>query len=91
MSKTQEKRALRKAEQIAFIRERRIMQLMLFQQAFDTGVRLFEDNKEKLSAEEVEVIQAEMERNRALIDKLQEEIKELEGEPDGKVVSNPQT
>lgn len=84
MSKTQEKRARRKAEQQAFLRERKEMQLAMFEQAFDTGLRIYEANKEKLSAQEVEVIEKDIEANRALIDKLRREL-------DGPVISNPQT
>lgn len=74
MSKTQDKRAQRKAEQQAFLRERREMQLNMFEQAFNTGLRIFEENREKLSSEEIEVIEKDIEENRALIDRLRREL-----------------
>jgi hypothetical protein len=74
MSKTQDKRALRKAEQQEFIRARRIQQLYLFEQALEAGVRVYETNKEKLSETEIEAIEKQLEENRALVDKLRSEI-----------------
>jgi hypothetical protein len=74
MSKTQDKRALRKAEQQEFIRARRIQQLYLFEQALEAGVRVYEINKEKLSEAEIEAIEKQLEENRALVDKLKSEI-----------------
>ena len=84
MSKTKEKRARRLAEQQAFLKERKAMQLMIFESNFDAGVKVFEQNKDKLSAEDIEKIEKEIEENRALIDKLRREI-------DGEVLPNPET
>lgn len=81
MSKTQDKKARRKAEQQAFLRERREMQVAMFEQAFNTGLRIFEENREKLSPEEIEVIEKDIEENRALIDKLRREL-------DGPIIPN---
>lgn len=74
MSKRQEKIEARKAEQQAFIAERRKMQLAVFQANFDIGMRLYEDNKDKMSAEEIELVEVEIKRNQELLDKLKNEI-----------------
>lgn len=74
MSKTQDKRAQRKAEQQEFIRARRIQQLYLFEQALEAGVRIYETNKEKLSESEIEAIEKQLEENRTLVEKLKSEI-----------------
>lgn len=84
MSKTQEKRARRLAEQQAFLKERRETQLKLFEYNFNVGLKLFEDNRDKMSEEEIQAIEKEIEENRALIDKLRREL-------DGPVIPNPKT
>lgn len=73
MSKRQEKIEARKAEQQAFIAERRKMQLAIFQANFDIGMKLYEENKDKMSAEEIELVEVEIKRNKELLDKLKEE------------------
>lgn len=57
MSKTQDKKAARKAEAEAFVRARRQAQLQMFEHAFEVGLRMFEENKDKMSPEEIEVIE----------------------------------
>lgn len=84
MSKTQEKRARRLAEQQAFLKERRETQLTVFEYNFNVGLKLFEDNRDKMSEEEIQAIEKEIEENRALIDKLRREI-------DGPVIPNSKT
>jgi len=74
MSKTQDKRALRKAEQQEFLRARKAMQLAMFEQALEAGLRIYENNKDKLSAEDIAKIEAQLEENKQLIDKLRSEI-----------------
>lgn len=74
MSKTQDKRALRKAEQQEFLRARKAMQLAMFEQALEAGLRIYESNKDKLSAEDIAKIEAQLEENKQLIDKLRSEI-----------------
>jgi len=68
MSKTQEKRARRKAEAEEFVRERRKSQIAMFEHNFDTGMRFYMENKEKMSEEEQALIENEIEKNRALIE-----------------------
>ena len=74
MSKRQDKIEARKEEQKAFIAERRKMQLAIFQANFDIGMKLYEDNKDKMSAEEIELVEVEIKKNRELLDKLKNEI-----------------
>lgn len=74
MSKRQDKIETRKEEQKAFIAERRKMQLSVFQANFDIGMKLYEDNKDKMSAEEIELVEVEIKKNRELLDKLKAEI-----------------
>lgn len=72
MSKTQEKRALRIAEAEEFVRERRKKQIDLFEHNFETGMRFYLDNKEKMSEEEQGLVEAEIEKNRKLIEEFKE-------------------
>jgi hypothetical protein len=72
LSKTQEKRAQRKAEAEAFVKERRKAQISLFEQNFDTGMRFYLDNKDKMSEEEQSLIELEIEKNRKLVEEFKE-------------------
>jgi hypothetical protein len=74
MSKTQEKRTNRLNEQQEFIKARRIMQLNIFKQNFEAGLTVYENSKDKLSTEDITLIEAEIERNKALIEQLQAEV-----------------
>ncbi len=74
MSKRQEKIAARQAEAAAFVNERRAMQIALFEQNFETGLRIYEANKDKLSEEEAAMLEVEIERNRTLIEKLKSDL-----------------
>ena len=67
MSKTQEKKAARLAEAEAFVKERRTRNLEIFESNFEVGLKVYEDNKDKLTPEQVTEMEAEIERNRALI------------------------
>jgi len=62
MSKTQEKRARVKAEQQEFIKQRRLQELKVLEAQFQLGLKLYEENKEKLSAEEIEQMEAEKQK-----------------------------
>jgi hypothetical protein len=73
MSKTQEKRARRAAERDAFIKERRQVQLAVFESNFNVGLEFFENNKDKMSPEEISQIEGEIEKNRKLIDEWKEQ------------------
>lgn len=67
MSKTQEKRARRAAERDEFIKERRQVQLAVFEFNFNVGIEFYENNKDKMSPEEIAQIEEEIEKNRQLI------------------------
>jgi hypothetical protein len=74
MSKRQEKVAANQAEANAFLNERRTVQLAMFEQNFETGLRIYEANKDKLSEEEAAMLEVEIERNRTLIEKLKNDL-----------------
>jgi hypothetical protein len=62
MSKTQEKRERVKAEQQEFIKQRRLQELKVLEAQFELGLKLYEENKDKLSAEEIEQMEAEKQK-----------------------------
>lgn len=70
MSKSQEKKDRNIAEAAEFIKERRQVQMAVFESNFEAGVHLFLANKEKMSPEEVEGVEKQMQEAQALIDKL---------------------
>lgn len=70
MSKRQEKIAKNIAEQQAFIKERRLLQLHAFEKQFEMGLSMYEENKDKLTPEEDAEMQKMIEQNKALIEKL---------------------
>jgi hypothetical protein len=74
MSKRQEKIAANQAEATAFLNERKTVQLAMFEQNFETGLRIYEANKDKLSEEEAAMLEVEIERNRTLIEKLKNDL-----------------
>jgi hypothetical protein len=74
LSKRQEKIAAKQAEAAAFVNERRAMQIAIFEQNFETGLKIYEANKDKLSEEEAAMLEVEIERNRTLIEKLKNDL-----------------
>jgi hypothetical protein len=60
MSKRQEKIARNKAEQQAFIKERRKLELAWLENNFELGKKMYEDNKDKMTEQEVEFVEKEM-------------------------------
>ena len=74
MSKTQNKRQERLREAATFISERRSIQLQILEQNYNMGVKLFLDQKDTLSPEEVEQIESMMTEQRAALDKLHEQV-----------------
>ena len=70
MSKTQEKRARIKEEQQAFISARRGHQLAMLEQAYLAGLKMYEDNKDKLTPEDVQKIEEMKAEQLALLEKL---------------------
>lgn len=73
MSKTQEKRAQRKAEQKAFIAERRAQQLAMLEQAYLIGLKIYEDKKSEMSPEEIEIIEKLKAEQISLLEQLRNE------------------
>lgn len=63
MSKTQEKRARRLAEQKAFIKERRRQQLAWYEANFAAGLQMFNDNRDKMNETEITALEKEMQMN----------------------------
>lgn len=72
MSKTQDKRDARKAEAEEFVKERRQVQMAVFESNFNVGLDLYERTKDKMSKEELALIESEIARNRKLIDEWKE-------------------
>ena len=72
LSKTQQKRAQRQAEADAFVKERRKTQISIFEQNFDTGMRFYLENKDKMSEEEQALIEVEIEKNRKVVEEFKE-------------------
>jgi hypothetical protein len=72
VSKTQEKRAARLSESEEFVKERRIRNLEIFESNFEVGLKIYEENKDKLSLEEVAHMEEEIERNQNLIKEYKE-------------------
>jgi len=70
MSKTQDKRKQRAEEQARFLAERHSMNLLMFEQNLEAGIALYEANKDKLTPEEIETLEAQIKQNRELIDRL---------------------
>ena len=68
VSKTQEKRANRLAEAEVFVKERRERQIAIFESNFKVGLKVYEDNKDKLTPEQVAQMEEEIERNKAFIE-----------------------
>jgi hypothetical protein len=74
MSKTQDKRALRIKEQKQFISERRNQQLTMLEQAYETGLRLYEANKDNLSPEQIDAIEAMKAEQLEALERLRNEV-----------------
>jgi hypothetical protein len=72
VSKTQEKKAARLAEAEEFVKQRRVRNLEIFESNFNVGMKVYEENKDKLSPEEVAHMEEEIERNQALIKEYKE-------------------
>ena len=70
MSKTQEKRALRKAEHEAFLRERRMNHLIQFEANLSAGEQILNANRDKLSPEEITILEGQLVENKDLLEKM---------------------
>jgi hypothetical protein len=70
MSKAQEKKDRNIAEAAKFIKERRQVQMAVLESNFEAGVQIYLANKEKLSPEEIEVLEKDMEEAKGVMDRL---------------------
>ena len=70
MSKRQDKIAERQAEQHEFLKERRQLQIAVFESNFNVGLNFYQENKDKMSEEEIVMIEAEIESNQKLLAEL---------------------
>jgi len=70
MSKRQEKKEQNIAAAAEFIKERHQVQMAVFESNFEAGVQVYLANKEKMSPEEIEVVEKEMDGAQEIIDKL---------------------
>lgn len=68
VSKKQDKKAANIAEAAAFVKERRVRNLEIFESNFQVGLRIYEENKDKLSPEEVAHMESEIERQRETLE-----------------------
>ena len=74
MSKTQDKKAARIAEAAAFVKQRRVNNLEMFEQSFEAGLRIFEERKESIPPEEVEMLEKQKEETIKLIADMKAEL-----------------
>lgn len=74
MSKKQEKMQRRIAESHDFLRERRKAQLEVFENNVEAGKRLFEQNKDKLTPEQLATLEAQLAENERLLEELRDKI-----------------
>ena len=70
MSKRQNKIAERQADQHEFLKERRQLQIAVFESNFNVGLNFYQENKDKMSKDEIAMIEAEIESNQKLLDDL---------------------
>jgi cob(I)alamin adenosyltransferase len=73
MSKTQDKKELRIKEAKEFVAARRSLQVELFEQNIAVGMKIYEENKDKFTPEEIEILEKEIQRNKELLEKFKNE------------------
>jgi len=73
MSKAQDKKDRNIAEAAEFLKERHQVQMAVFESNFEAGVQVYLANKDKMSPEEIELVEGEMAGAQELIDKLKVE------------------
>lgn len=82
MSKTQDKRKARNLERIDFLIARKKTQYSMFEQAVAIGEKIYEDNKDKLTPEQITELEAMRLENQRLLEQVAEGIRTLEKERD---------
>ena len=70
MSNRQAKIAANIAEQHEFLKERKQVQIAVFESNFNVGLNFYQENKDKMSKEEIKLIEDEIESNRKLLEEL---------------------
>lgn len=90
MSKTQDKRRQRNMERVDFLIARKKTQYSMFEQAVAIGEKLYEDNKDKLSAEEIEQLDSMRKENQRLLEEVANQIRDLEKELNDSADKDPQ-
>ena len=74
MSNRQDKLERNRQEAKRFVDARRELQIKVFEANFQVGLQLFENTKDQMSPEEIELVEREIEKNRALLDELKSQI-----------------
>jgi cob(I)alamin adenosyltransferase len=74
VSNRQDKLERNRQEAKRFVDARREIQLKVFEANFQVGLQLFEQTKDKMSPEEIELVEKEIEKNRALMDEIKSQI-----------------
>jgi cob(I)alamin adenosyltransferase len=70
VSNRQAKIAANIAEQHEFLKERKQVQIAVFESNFNVGLNFYQENKDKMSKEEIKLIEEEIESNRKLLEEL---------------------
>jgi hypothetical protein len=74
LSKRKDKIEAARVEQTAFLKVRKIKQYSMLEQAYKVGLKLYEDNKDKLNSAEIEQIEKMKTEQLATLEKLKNEI-----------------
>ena len=82
MSNRQDKIKQRQSESAEFLIARKKIQLGMFQQAVNVGEHLYEENKDKLSPEEIEQLEAMRAENARLLAEVEAQIKDMQAQLD---------
>jgi hypothetical protein len=70
MSKTQDKQKARMEETKAFVQQRRQLQYEILKNNFDVGVKLYLDNKDKMSEDEINQVEGMMAEQEAALERI---------------------
>jgi len=73
MSKRQDKIEANIKEQQEFLAARKAQQLIMLERAYEVGLKIYEDNKDKMSPEEIEMIERLKDEQLHLLEQLRNE------------------
>jgi hypothetical protein len=73
MSKRQDKIEANIKEQQEFLAARKAQQLIMLERAYEVGLKIYEDNKDKMSPEEIEMIERLKAEQLHLLERLRNE------------------